>query len=208
MYLPESFKIVDGPEIETFLQRYDFATIVSATPERLMATHVPVVVKRTPSGLVILGHVAKANSHWKSMDGTVESLAIFHGPHGYVSPKWYADSPAVPTWNYAVVHVYGRLQARQEPNFVEDLLKDLLNRYEDSGPDAYQLEGLPTEYRTRQLSRIVGFEMPVGRLEAKFKLGQNRSAVDRVRTIEGLERRQSSEASSLAAFMRSQLKDG
>src|SRR5882757_6288203 len=103
MYLPESFKIVDGPEIEAFLQRYDFATIVTPTPDGLIATHVPVVAKRASSGLVILGHIAKANSHWKNMDGTVESLAIFHGPHGYVSPTWYADSPAVPTWNYAVV---------------------------------------------------------------------------------------------------------
>ena len=204
MYLPESFKIVDEPEIEAFLQRYDFATIVSPT---LMATHVPVVVRRAGSGLVVLGHVARANSHWKSMDGTVESLAIFHGPHGYVSPTWYANSPAVPTWNYAVVHVYGRPLAREEPAFIEDVLGDLLKRYEGSGPDAWRMEELPLDYRTRQLSRIVGFEMSVVRLEAKFKLGQNRAAVDRIRTIEELERKDSLEASNLAEFMRSHLKD-
>jgi transcriptional regulator len=208
MYLPESFKIADEPEIAAFLERYDFATIVSPTPETLIATHVPVVVRRVASGLVVLGHVARANSHWENMDGSVESLVIFHGPHGYVSPAWYASSPAVPTWNYAVVHAYGRPQARQDPAFIEDLLVDLLRRYEGLGPDAWRIEDLPLEYRTRQLSRIVGFEMPVVRLEAKFKLGQNRAAVDRARTIEELERKNEPEASNLAAFMRSHLKDG
>ena len=208
MYIPESFKIVDEREIEAFLQKYDFATIVSPTPETLIATHVPVVVKREGAGLVVLGHVAKANSHWKSMDGTFESLVIFHGPHGYVSPTWYANSPAVPTWNYAVVHAYGRPQARQEAAFVEGLLVDLLRRYEGSGSDAWGIEDLPVDYRNQQLSRIVGFEMPVVRLEAKFKLGQNRAAVDRTRTIEELERKDSLDASNLAAFMRSHLKDG
>lgn len=196
------------PEIEAFLQKYDFATIVSPTPETLIATHLPVVVTRAASGLVVMGHMARGNSHWKHMDGTVESIAIFHGPHGYVSPTWYATSPAVPTWNYAVVHLYGRPQAREEPAFVQDVLNDLVNRYEGSGPDAWRMEGLPQDYRTRQLSGIVGFEMPIVRVEAKFKLGQNRAAVDRFRTIEALERRESLEASSLAAFMRSHLKDG
>ena len=182
MYIPESFRIVDEPEIEAFLQRYDFATMVSPAPETLIATHVPVVVKRDGPRLVVLGHVAKANAHWKSMDGTIESLVIFHGPHGYVSPRWYANSPAVPTWNYAVVHAYGRPQAREEPAFIEALLVDLVHRYEGSGSNAWRIEDLPVDYRSRQLSAIVGFEMPVVRLEAKFKLGQNRAAVDRVRT--------------------------
>jgi len=208
MYIPESFRIVEEPEIEAFLHSYDFATMVSPAPETLIATHVPVVVKRDGPRLVVHGHVAKANAHWKSMDGTIESLVIFHGPHGYVSPRWYSSSPAVPTWNYAVVHAYGRPQAREEPAFIEALLVDLLRRYEGSGSDAWRIEDLPVDYRSRQLSGIVGFEMPVVRLEAKFKLGQNRAAVDRARTIEELERKNSPEASNLAAFMRSHLKDG
>ena len=208
MYIPESFRIVDEPEIEAFLQRYDFATMVSPAPEAMIATHLPVVVKRDGPRLVILGHVAKANAHWKSMDGTIESLVIFHGPHGYVSPRWYANSPAVPTWNYAVVHAYGRPQAKEEPAFIEALLVDLIRRYEGSGSDAWRIEDLPVDYRRRQLSGIVGFEMPVVRLEAKFKLGQNRAAVDRARTIEELERKNAPDASSLAAFMRSHVKNG
>src|SRR5688572_31217446 len=149
MYIPESFRIVEEPEIEAFLQRYDFATMVSPAPETLIATHVPVVVKRDGPRLVVHGHVAKANTHWKSMDGTIESLVIFHGPHGYVSPRWYANSPAVPTWNYAVVHAYGRPQAREEPAFIEALLVDLLRRYEGSGSDAWRIEDLPADYRSR-----------------------------------------------------------
>ena len=208
MYLPDSFKIADGAEVEAFLQTYNFATIVSPSQGTLIATHVPVLVRRGPSGLVILGHVARANPHWKSMDGTSESLVIFHGPHGYVSPIWYETAPAVPTWNYAVVHVYGLPQSRQDPTFIEDVLNNLLSRYEGSESGAYSLEELPADYRTRQVSKIVGFEMPVLRLEAKFKLGQNRSEVDRRRTIEELERKNSPYAATLAAFMRSHLKDG
>lgn len=207
MYLPESFEITDDPTIAAFLDRYDFATIVSPTPT-LIATHVPVVVRRVGSGLVVVGHVARANPHWEHMNGSAESLAIFHGPHGYVSPTWYASSPAVPTWNYAVVHAYGRPQARQDPGFIEDLLVDLVRRYEGEGPDAWRLDDLPPAYRSQRWPGIVGFEMPVLRLEAKFKLGQNREMIDRTRTIEALERKNEPQASTLAAFMRSHLKDG
>jgi transcriptional regulator len=86
MYVPDAFKVVDGPEIQAFVQRYDFATMVSSPGTGLLATHVPVVVRRETSGLVVVGHVARANSHWRVMDGSVDCLAIFHGPRSYVSP--------------------------------------------------------------------------------------------------------------------------
>jgi transcriptional regulator len=205
MYLPDAFKITDEAQIEHFVARYDFATVVSPIAGGLAITHIPVVVKHEARGCVILGHVARANSHWKSMDGATEGVVIFHGPHGYVSPTWYASSPAVPTWNYAVVHAYGRLLARHEPAFIEDVIRDLLNRYEGAASGAYRFEDLPLDYREAQLARIVGFEMPVTRWEAKFKLGQNRATVDRVGTIEHLEQRGTPETSNLAMFMRSQV---
>lgn len=208
MYVPESFSVVDEKEIEAFLQTYDFATIVSSTSADLIATHVPVAVRREASGLVVVGHIAQANAHWEIMDGVIESLVMFHGPHSYVSPTWYADSPAVPTWNYAVVHAYGRPQMRRDRAFLESVLGELLHRYEERRAVPWRIEDLPSDYREQALSRIVGFEMPILKVEAKFKLGQNRTAVDRARTIEGLERENSTEASGLAEFMRAHLKDG
>jgi transcriptional regulator len=207
MYVPESFKVDDQAKIEAFLARYDFATIVSSPPSGLVATHVPVVMRRATTGLVLVGHVARANSHWELMDGAVESLAIFHGPHGYVSPTWYASGPAVPTWNYATVHAYGRPRANHDMTFTEELLRELVLRHEE-GPGAWRVEDQSRHFIEGLVSAIVAFEMPVARFEAKFKLGQNRSAEDRAGTIGGLEREPSLEAAALAAFMQSHLRDG
>jgi transcriptional regulator len=204
MYLPQSFKVVDDAAIESFVQRYEFATLVSAAP-LLTATHIPVTVTRTDSGLVVSGHVARANSHWTLMDGANESLVIFHGPHAYVSPTWYATGPAVPTWNYAVVHAYGRPRANQDPAFLEGQLRELVRRHESGRNPAFRFDDLPIDYRTPLLAGIVGFEMPVDRLEAKFKISQNRAPADRQGAIAGLERESSAEAQGMAAFMREHL---
>jgi transcriptional regulator len=142
------------------------------------------------------------------MDGETDSIAIFHGPHGYVSPTWYSAGPAVPTWNYAVIHAHGRPSVREDEVFLNALLGDLLRKYEDGRPRAWRSEDLTPEYRRQLFDRIVGFEMPIARLEAKFKLGQNRAAADRVGTMEGLAREDTPEATRLAEFMRSHLKDG
>lgn len=204
MYLPEPFKIDDQEKVSAFLERYDFMTIVSVPASGIVATHVPVMVRRESTGLVLVGHVARANPHWELMDGTVESLAISHGPHGYVSPTWYASGPAVPTWNYATVHAHGKPRARHDSGFIRDLLRELVRRYE-KGADAWSVDDLPAPLSERLVSAIVAFEMPIDRWEAKFKLGQNRSAEDRAGVIARLEAESSGEAAALAAFMRSQV---
>jgi len=208
MYIPDSFSVADEGEIEAFVQRYDFGTLVSTANGALTATHLPVVVRREASGLVVASHVARANPHWKSLDGTSEALLIFHGPHGYVSPTWYAHGPAVPTWNYAVVHAYGLPQAREDVAFLEDVVGALVQRYEAHREAGWRLDNLPIDDRHRSLAAVVGIRMPVRRLEAKFKLGQNRVAADRMGTVLGLEREGSAEAVALATFMRAHLKDG
>jgi transcriptional regulator len=201
MYIPEAFNITDDREVD--------ATIVSVATDGLIASHVPVVASRKASGVVISGHLARANPHWAVMDGKAQAIMIFHGPHSYVSPIWYASGPAVPTWNYAVVHAYGRPLTREDPAFLEHVLRELLlDRYEVRRSETWKVEDLPVDYRRRQLARIVGFEMPVERLEAKFKLGQNRTPTDREGTLTGLDREGTVEAASLASFMRSYLKDG
>jgi transcriptional regulator len=207
MYVPESFKVDDQSKIEAFLDRYDFATIVSSSASGMVATHVPVVMRRAASGLVLVGHVARANSHWELMDGAVEALAIFHGPHGYVSPTWYASGPAVPTWNYATVHAYGKPRATHDMTFTRNLLREIVLRHE-KGANAWRVDNQPPHFIEGLMSAIVAFEIPIDRFEAKFKLGQNRSPEDRAGTIGALEREPSIEAGTLAAFMRSHLGGG
>ena len=205
MYIPEQFKVRDEGEIQAFMEKYDFATVVSSPPTGLIATHVPVVIRRDESGLVIVGHFARANPHWKIMNGEEESLAIFHGPQSYVSPTWYANAPAVPTWNYAVVHAYGRPRFRDDRHFLEVVLRRLVDKYEKGRATPWRIEDQPPDFHESMLARIVAFEMPIVKIEAKFKLGQNRRAEDRSGIVEGLEREVSADGLALAAFMRSRI---
>jgi len=201
-YVPPHFRVADEPALHAFMRAHDFATIVSHSPDGLVASHLPVLVRPAGAGVVIAGHMARANQHWRLMDGATPALAIFHGPHGYVSPTWYATSPAVPTWNYGVVHAHGRPAASEDAAFVRGVLEELVHRYEGNRANGWRPESLPADYYDRMRRGVVGFEMPVARLDGKFKLGQNRSVEDRRRTIAALEASGSPEAARLAEFMR------
>ena len=128
MYVPASFAISDEKILESFIERYDFATMTSSSSAGLVASHIPIMLRRSAGKAVLVGHVARANSHWRQFDGSAESLAIFQGPHAYVSPSWYATGPAVPTWNYSAVHVYGKPLAREDGDFTAAALRDLSGR--------------------------------------------------------------------------------
>ncbi|HEX4999291.1 MAG TPA: FMN-binding negative transcriptional regulator [Terriglobia bacterium] len=201
MYIPDAFRISDSGTLYDFIDRYDFATIVTTTVDGLVASHVPVVLERHPAA-VLRAHVARANTHWHSFDGKAEALVIFQGPHGYVSPTWYANSPAVPTWNYAAVHVYGAPRVVDDPLVTRALLGALVDRYERSRSPSWSAAAAPTDFIERLTAGTVTFEIPIMRIEGKFKLGQNRSLEDRLGTIAGLEREQNVESAALATFMK------
>jgi transcriptional regulator len=201
MYVPGSFKVTDEAKIDAFLRRYDFATIVSAPGGELASTQVPVVARRGPTGLVLVGHVARANHHWKLMDGATPTLAVFWGPHDYVSPTWYAGGPAVPTWNYATVHAHGNARAIEDGAFTRALLAELVARHE-TGPAPWRQDALPSDFLDNLVRAVVSFELRVDRVEASFKLGQNRAVADRAGVVAGLDGAGTPEAAALAAFMR------
>jgi transcriptional regulator len=206
MYVPASFAVSDEKTLESFIERYDFATLTSSSPAGLVASHIPVMVRRSAGRSVLIGHVARANSQWRQFDGKAEALAIFHGPHAYVSPTWYATSPAVPTWNYAAVHVYGKPCARQEAEFTATALRDLVARHESSRAKPWRAEDLADDVFEKLAKAVVAFEMPIDRIEGNFKLGQNRSRDDRVGMLQGLDAEKSADAAALAAFIRETLK--
>lgn len=203
MYIPTSFRGPDEATVLSFIERYDFATLVtSSSTDGMVATHIPVVLRVQGDRAALFGHVARANPHWRCFDGNTQALAIFQGPHGYVSPTWYATGPAVPTWNYAVVHAYGRPLATEDREVTSTLLKALVEKYESHRSRPYRTEGLPGNFYEQMVSRIVAFEMPIDKIESKFKLGQNRSQEDREGTITGLIAEGTPGAAALAAFMR------
>lgn len=203
MYIPIPFLVEDRKVIMTFMQQFDFAAVVSHSDAAgLVASHVPVLIREVGQELHIVGHVARGNSHWQLMESQAESMVIFQGPHAYVSPTWYATSPAVPTWNYAVVHAYGVARAREDATFIAGVVEDLTRRYEGQRQHGWSVQSVPAESHGKLLNAIVGFEIPISRCEAKFKLGQNRSLEDRAGAIAGLERESSPTALELAKFMR------
>ncbi len=195
MFIPASFRIDDRDTLFAFIERYGFATLVSTDPNGVpFATHVPLLLDRSSD--LLLGHIARANPQWE-MFADRESLAVFHGPHAYVSPTWYAVAPAVPTWNYAAVHVYGTPRVIDTER-TADVVDQLVSKYESHRPNPWTGD-IPADYRRRLLAGVVGFEMPLTRIEGNFKLGQNRSAGDRAGTIAGL-REAGGEGADLAAF--------
>ena len=206
MYVPGSFAVSDEKILESFIERYDFATMITPSATGLVASHIPIMLRRSAGKGVLIGHVARANSQWQQFDGNADALAIFHGPHAYVSPTWYATSPAVPTWNYAVVHVYGKPRAREEGDFTAAALRDLVARHEGSRAAPWRTEDLARDAYEKLTKGIVAFEMTIDRIEGKFKLGQNRSQDDRLGMLQGLDAEKSADAGALAAFIRETLK--
>ena len=151
---------------------------------------------------MLAGHLARANAHWQAMEREAPTTAIFHGPHAYVSPTWYATSPAVPTWNYVVVHAAGKARVHQDGEELADLLRELTALYEGRGAAAWRPDGLPDEFAQQMRGAIVAFEIAVDRLEGKVKLSQNRSAEDRRGVVAALEAQTSEGSRAVAALMR------
>jgi transcriptional regulator len=208
MYAPASFAVSDEKVLESFIERYDFATLISASSSGLVASHIPIMLRRSAGQAVLVGHVARANSQWRQFDSGTEGLAIFHGPHAYVSPSWYATSPAVPTWNYSAVHVYGKPRAREDGDFTAAALRDLVARHEGARAKPWRMEELAADFYEKLAGAIVAFEMPIDRIEGQFKLGQNRSQDDRLGMLRGLDAEGSPDAAALAEFIRKTIVDG
>lgn len=187
MYIPKHF-IVDDPEwIRSFMQTNAFATLVTTLRGELFATHLPFLYDPKPAPLGTLrAHMARANPHWESF-GESQQLAIFTGPHAYVSPTWYqTDGPAVPTWNYTAVHAYGKAKIIDDPSGVRELLRELTDREESGRSPRYTVEGVEREYFDHMARQIVAFEIPLVRIEAKAKLSQNRTPEERRRVADTL----------------------
>jgi transcriptional regulator len=176
VYVPASNEERDRGKLVELMEAYPFATLVTPTTAQLWISHLPLSVRRDGDEIVLRGHVARANRHWRAFEGA-PTTAIFHGPHAYVSPAWYATAPAVPTWNYVVVHATGPVRVEDDAAATEAHVRELTARHE--GPGGWRPESMPDDLRRSLLDAIVAFELRAEILEGKLKLGQNRSAADR-----------------------------
>ena len=200
LYIPRTFGAGDAA-IGELLRDYPFATLVTPADPEPFISHLPLEyrVAHGPRG-TLLGHVARANPHWQNF-GPGISIAIFHGPHAYVSPSWYAaPKAAVPTWNYAVAHVHGRVEIMTDPNETLAFLEALIGRYEGDRAEPWRLQ-LEGRALAAMLGAIVGFRLTIERIDVKLKLSQNRSADDRERVIAALRAEGYADADASAQWM-------
>jgi len=202
VYLPPVFTESRSEVLIGHIERHDFGLLVSQGDEGPTASHAPFLVERRDGRLVLQAHLARPNPQLAELDRGGEALAIFQGPHAYVSPSWYLAGPAVPTWNYAAVHAYGGARLVTDPEWLRDMLRRLSQRHEAREETPWRMDELPENYLVSMLKGIVGVEIEVSRLEGKFKLSQNRPAADRPRIVAALERRDDQESRDLAVLMR------
>ena len=178
LYIPNAHRVEDLKLLHDFMDEFAFVDLVTSSPFRI--THIPVLVDRSagPFG-TIHGHIARNNVQTKAFDGAQEAVIVFRGPHGYISPTSYQTNPAVPTWNFAVVHATGKLQPVTDPEALHAFLGRLIHKFESYEGTNYDFSKVPASYLNPMLANIVGFDMKVELLEGKFKLGQERPEGDR-----------------------------
>jgi transcriptional regulator len=203
VYVPRHFAEQDAAAIRRVLDEFGFATLVTVADGEPVLSHVPVLVEYDDGRPVaVIGHVAAANPHAKAL-AAASSLLVFQGPHGYVSPNWYeAPDKSVPTWNYVAVHLAGPLTRIDALDGKRAIVDALSARHEAAFPQPWTTGKMEPSLLEKMLGGIVGFRMTVERVEAKFKLTQNRSAADRARVVAALEARNQPSTAELAAWMR------
>jgi transcriptional regulator len=201
MYLPEAFKAGDLRLLDRLVAYNAFGTLVSQADGAPFASHLPVLYRRAAGQVILTGHWARANPQWRDI-AAQRVLFIFHGPHAYISPRWYVEpGKNVPTWNYAVAHIYGRVRLIHETHELERIVTALATRYESGAQAPWRLEDTGQAGRGR-LKAIVGFELTADEVQVKLKLNQNHVAGNVRGAIEGLEAIGSQQAADVAAWMR------
>jgi transcriptional regulator len=191
MYVPPAFRQTDLPALHREIGNCRLATLVSHGENGLQASHLPLLLRPEEGRYgTLYGHLARANPHWQVLAEGTEALVMFNGPDAYVSPSWYPakaeHGKVVPTWNYIAVHAYGRAEVFDDAERLRSLLAGLTERHEGPRPQPWAVDDAPQDYIAGMLRAVVGFALPIERLEGKWKLGQNRSEADRRGVHDGL----------------------
>jgi transcriptional regulator len=202
MYSPDYNQIENRAEVLEFMRANNFAVVVTATGGEPRASHLPVLIEERGEGLVIVAHMAKNNPQWEAFFDD-EVLVVFHGPHAYVSPRWYAEKERVPTWNYAAVHAYGKVTAFHDAGSKRTAVAKLVAHHDPAWQADF--DRLSPAYMEGMLNGIVAFEIPVTRLETRWKLSQNRGRREMELITAELEKSKFPAERELVPLMRSHL---
>jgi transcriptional regulator len=205
MYIPAAFAESDLTKLHTFIEQNSFGLLVSLVDGLPFASHLPFLLERTsgPQGSLV-GHMARANQQWRNDSGQT-ALAIFSGPHAYISPTWYEADQLVPTWNYAAVHAYGRVQVVEDESALLVIVQKMVQVYEQSMPQPWSFDGSST-FVKRLLGQILGFRIEIERIEGKWKLNQNYPVERRQKVVQALRDRGDENAQAIAAMMQAMLR--
>ncbi len=191
MYIPAHFNEDRIDVLHDFIRASGLATLISMTAGGLIASHAPLMIDPDPGPRgTLIGHLAKANPHARAADPGTQTLVIFHGPDGYITPSYYAakqeHGKVVPTWNYTAVHAYGTLEVFDDPSRLLDVVTRLTHRNETIRKAPWAVSDAPADFVQGMLNGIVGIALPIARLEGKVKMSQNRPAADISGVIDGL----------------------
>ena len=213
MYLPAHFKESRVAVMHDLIGAHPLGTLVTLDSSGLNGNHMPFIVDPEPGPFGTLrAHVARANPVWRDFSKDVEALVIFQGAQGYVTPSWYATKAetgkVVPTWNYLVVHAYGPLQVVDDAAWLRAFVTRLTDRFEAERADPWQVTDAPADFVEKQLTAIVGIEIPVTRLLGKWKASQNRVAADREGVVNGLRQRNAAGDLAMSEWVQSTLDAG
>ena len=211
MYNPKHFEQSNPGSLKEFISDYPLAVLVSSTLSGLEGNHLPLYLVEEGENLLLRGHVARANSLWEEVEENAPVLAIFQGPHAYISPNWYPtkreDGKAVPTWNYTAVYVNGNISFIMGDSWKRDVVSCLTNKLEQKEGSSWKVSDAPEEYLDKQLKAIVGIEISVNSLKGKWKLSQNQPANNKKGVIKALSESEQVGAKATMAIMNKINKD-
>jgi transcriptional regulator len=191
LYVPEHFRETRIEVLRGLVERYPLGTLVAVTSEGITANHIPMQLLAAAGGPGLLrGHIARANPLWRLLENGAPVLAVFIGPDHYVSPSWYPSKrehgKAVPTWNYATVHVHGHIRFIDDAGWLRSLVESLTDEHEQGIVNRWRISDAPADFIAGMVRAIVGFEIQASTIEGKVKASQNRSAADRTGVAEAL----------------------
>jgi transcriptional regulator len=202
MYIPNDFKVTDESVTYGIINEHSFATLFSQQNGRPVATHLPLLLNK--ENTYLYGHFARPNPQWKEIENQTV-LAVFHGPHCYISPSWYETNQAVPTWNYVSVHVYGEVELIKDENELIDSLHEMVSKYE--APDSsYRLQDVDPKFLAGMSKGVQGFKIKINQIEGKAKLSQNHSLQRQERVINHLQQIPNTDEQRISSLMKANLK--
>lgn len=202
MYIPKHFEITDETVMHDIIKEHSFATLFSQHNGSPYATHLPLILNKEKTCLH--GHFARPNPQWEDIQ-TQTVLAVFHGPHCYISPSWYETNKSVPTWNYITVHAYGEMELVEDSQEAADALHELVCNYESSN-SSYQLQDVDAAFLAGMSKGIQSFKIKIRTLEGKAKLSQNHSLERQKRVIHQLEQSNQDNEKQIASLMKKNYK--